>query len=110
MSSKIALLFLLSSVASFAAEHTWTGQISDSMCGAEHAAMGGGKKVDAHDCTLACVKGGSKFVFVTGGQVFNIANQGDADLTKHAGHDVKLTGDLGSDGKTITVSKVEMNR
>jgi hypothetical protein len=37
-------------------------------------------------------------------------NQDLGDLTKHAGHSVKLTGDLGSDGETITVSKVEMKK
>jgi hypothetical protein len=62
----------------------------------------------AHDCTLACVKNGSKFVFVSEGKVYPIANQDLGDLRTHAGHDVKVTGNLSSDGKTITVSKVEM--
>jgi hypothetical protein len=48
-------------------------------------------------------------VFVSEGKVYPIANQNLPDLTKHAGHTVKLTGDLGSDGKTITVSRVEMS-
>jgi hypothetical protein len=42
------------------------------------------------------------------GQVFEIANQDLADLQKHAGHKVQLTGDLGSDNKTITVTKIQM--
>jgi hypothetical protein len=98
---------LLLSVNAFAAEQTWTGQISDSACGKKHeeAAEGQGKMPD-RDCTLACVKGGSLFVFVSDGKVYQITNQQNADLTAHAGHTVKLTGDL--KGDAITVSKIEM--
>jgi hypothetical protein len=104
---KLTLSLLLLSLPGFAAEQTWTGAISDSMCGADHSAMAkGDKKVNAHDCTLTCVKGGGKFVFVSEGKVFDIANQDFGDLTKYAGETVNLTGDLGSDGKTITVSKL----
>lgn len=96
---------------SFAAETTWTGRISDSMCGADHSMMQhGGKKTSARDCTLACVKGGSKYVFVSKGKVFEIKNQDMKALEEHAGHTVKLTGELGADGKTITASKIEMPR
>ena len=42
------------------------------------------------------------------GQVRKINNQEFSDLEQHAGHTVKLTGDLSSDGKTITVTKVAM--
>jgi hypothetical protein len=104
----IGLLLGLTSFAS-AANQTWTGKISDSMCGASHAKMvaahPGGKMTD-RDCTLACNKAGGKFVFVTGGKVYNIANQDDKDLQTHAGHTVRLTGDM--KGDTITVSKIVM--
>jgi hypothetical protein len=69
-----------------------------------------GKKVDPHECTLTCVKGGGKFVFVSNGTVYNVANQDLAELKDHAGHTVQLTGDLGADGKSITVSKIEMKQ
>jgi hypothetical protein len=103
------LVLGFTSLASAAAK-TWTGQISDSMCGASHAKMmaahGGSAKMTAHDCAIACVKAGGKYVFVTGGKVYNIANQDDPDLQTHAGHRVQLTGDMSGD--TITVSKVVM--
>jgi hypothetical protein len=88
-----------------AAEQTWTGQISDSLCGAKHeeAAEGQGKMPD-RDCTLACVRGGSKFVLVSEGTVFQIANQDLADVKTHAGHTVTITGEL--KGGAITVSKI----
>jgi len=90
-----------------AAEQTWKGQISDNLCGAKHeeAAEGQGKMPD-RDCTLACVRGGSKYALVVDGKVFQIANQDFADLQTHAGHPVTLTGEL--KGQTITVSKIVM--
>ena len=56
------------------------------------------------DCTEACVRGGSKYVFVSDRKVYRIANQQHADLAAHAGRAVKLTGDMS--GTTITVSKI----
>ncbi len=107
--SCVGLLLGLTAFAS-AADMTWTGKISDSMCGASHAKMiaahGGAGKMTDRDCTLACTKAGGKYVFVTGGKVYNIANQDDADLQTHAGHTVKLTGEM--KGDTITVSKIVM--
>ena len=105
----IAASALLVPALSLAAQQTWTGEISDSMCGASHQAMAKpGQKVNPRECTLQCVKTGSKYVFVSKGQVFDIANQDLPDLEKHAGHKVQLTGDLGSDSKTITASKIQM--
>ena len=88
-------------------QQTWKGQISDNLCGAKHeeAAEGQGKMPD-RDCTLACVRGGSKFALVVDGKVFQIANQDLEDLKTHAGHMVTVTGEL--KGQTITVSKIVM--
>ena len=105
---KRLVLFSISLASAGAAQQTWTGQISDNMCGADHSAMAQqGKKMDPHDCTLLCVKSGGKYVFVSEGKVFKIANQNFSDLSEHAGHPVQLTGGLASDGKAITVSKIE---
>jgi hypothetical protein len=92
---------------SFAAEQTWTGKISDSICGVKHeeAAEGQGKMPD-RDCTQACVRGGSLYVFVSDGKVYQIPDQKNPDLATHAGHTVKLTGEM--KGNSITVSKIEM--
>lgn len=105
----LCCLGLLTGLAAFAsaADKTWTGQISDSMCGASHAKM-----TSAHagmtdrDCALACVKAGGKYVFVSDGKVYKIANQELALLQVHAGHTVRLTGDM--QGDTITVSNITM--
>jgi hypothetical protein len=100
----VALLF---SSPIFAAEQTWSGQISDSACGAKHeeAAEGQGKMPD-RECTQACVRGGSKYVLVVDGKVFQIANQDNKDLATHAGHKVTVTGEM--KGQSITVSKIAM--
>jgi len=90
----------------FAANGTWTGKISDSMCGLSHKAMiehSGGKMTDA-ECTEACVKAGAKYVFTSGGKVYALANQDDKDLAMNAGKTVRLTGDM--QGTTITVSSM----
>ena len=104
--ASLMAIALLSGI-TLAAEQTWTGQISDSLCKAKHeeAAEGQGKMAD-HDCTVACVKGGSKYVLLVNEKVYQIANQNFADLATHAGHSVKVTGDV--KGEQITVSKIEM--
>ena len=101
---------LLVGLAAFARgdEKTLTGKISDDMCGASHAKMMA-KHADAktdRDCTLACVQGGAKYVFVSSGKVYKIENQDLADLKTHAGHTVKVAGE--TKGDSITISKIEM--
>lgn len=89
------------------ADQTLSGEISDSACNRKHES--GAENVPtppAHDCTLDCVRGGSKFVLVTDDKIYQIANQDLADLKTHAGHKVKMTGEL--KGDSITVSKIEM--
>jgi hypothetical protein len=84
---------------------TWHGKISDSNCGATHKSVGehGAMKTEA-DCTAACVKGGAKYVLVSDGKVYQIANQDAAGLAQNAGKEVTVTGSMSSD--TITVDKV----
>jgi hypothetical protein len=102
-----ATVVIFAASSPLAAEQTWAGKISDSACGAKHeeAAEGQGVMAD-RDCTQACIRGGSKYVLVVDGKVFQIANQDNKDLATHAGHAVKMTGEL--KGSTITVSKIEM--
>ena len=92
-----------------AAEQTWSGAISDSMCGASHAAMStNGAKVTDRDCTVACVSyqtaDSPKFVFVSQGKVLPIANQRFGGLARYAGQPITLTGEMNNG--TITVSKI----
>jgi hypothetical protein len=96
-------LSVLSAGGVFAADHTWTGAVSDKMCGADHKSMGA--KMTDRECTQACAKGGTSYALVADGKVYQLTNH-DADLRTHAGHTVNLTGEL--KGDSIRVSKVEM--
>ena len=96
----IAATITLFTAPAFAATGTWTGTISDSQCGINHEG-----ELNETDCTLRCIQIGFKYVLVADGKVLKIANQDFADLKAHAGHNVKLTGEL--KGDTITVSKIE---
>ena len=88
-------------VSAFAAKaETFTGTVSDSMCGAKH--MG-----DAATCTRACVGKGSKYALVVGDKVYTLDTTDKAaldTLDKQAGGKVTVTGT--EKDNTIAVSKV----
>ena len=103
----VALGFVLSvSVAAQKApEQTWTGKISDSNCKDKHpAGEHDGKKMTDADCTKVCVKKGAKYVFVSEGKVYQLANQSSKTIASHAGQEVQLTGRMSGD--TITATKM----
>ena len=104
MGKKLAFIVLATAISAVAA--TWTGQISDSACGMTHAKMLAEHKnlKTDKDCTLACIKAGSKYVFVSDGKVYNISNQKLGALKTHAGETVAVTGTM--NGDTVTVSKI----
>ncbi|MGE5325723.1 MAG: DUF5818 domain-containing protein [Deltaproteobacteria bacterium] len=80
------------------AAKVFAGTISDSMCGAKHM-MGG----TARDCTLECVKAGSKFILVNGqGKIYKLSDQ--KKPREFAGEKVKVTGTL--KGDEIMVSSI----
>lgn len=74
---------------------SWTGKVGDVMCGKKHT-MGGTDK----DCTLMCVKGGSKYALIVGQKVYTLEGN-TAALQQFAGSKAKVTGAL--KGDTITV-------
>lgn len=101
----IAAAVTLSS-AGLAAAATFTGEISDSMCRAKHEPPSeGGPELSAKECTLACVRGGSKFVLVTEDGTYTFADQSAAALEEHAGEKVTVTGEL-EDG-TLAATAIE---
>jgi hypothetical protein len=104
----LSLLLLLGSSFAVAAEKTWSGKISDSLCRTSHNSTveHAGEKLADHDCTIACVKKGGKYVFVSSGKVYDITNQDFAGLQEHAGHTVQLRGEMS--GNNIKVSGVAM--
>jgi hypothetical protein len=105
MIAAFSVVASVSIVAQKPGEKTWTGKISDSMCKEKHAAgEHDGKKMTDADCTAMCVKKGAKYVFVSGGQVYELANQSSKTIASHAGQEVQLTGEM--KGNTITATKI----
>jgi hypothetical protein len=94
----LAAALSLGALGLLGADNSWTGTISDSMCGASHGST------PAKQCTTGCVKKGAKYVIVVGDKVYSIANQDEPGLAKYAGESVKVTGKM--DGDTITVAKI----
>jgi hypothetical protein len=81
---------------------TFTGEVSDSMCGAKHMMEG-----SAADCTRACVQKGSKYALVVGEKVYTLdASDKTAlsELDQLAGQQAQVVGTL--DGDTIAVKAV----
>jgi hypothetical protein len=90
---------------------TWTGTITDTMCAQshqpniEHARENSGKTMTAKECTVGCVtRRGQKYVLVSNGKIYQIANQDYAGLAVYAAETVKVTGSLAGD--TIKVSQI----
>jgi hypothetical protein len=96
-----AVVLSLAAVAFAAKAETFTGEVSDSMCGAKHTSA------DKAACTRACVKKGSSYALVVGAKVYTLESSDDATkdkLDKLAGEKAKVTGT--ANGDTIQVSKV----
>ena len=94
---------LAGSLAFAASGKTFTGTVSDSMCGAKHAMPG-----DDAACTRACVSKGSKYALVVGDKVYTLETSDKAALAtldKQAGAKATVTGN--EKDNTITVSSVK---
>lgn len=75
------------------------GWVTDSCCGAKNANEKG------KDCTLACVKNGSKVMLYAGGKNYKVSDEKLA--LQHVGYEVEVTGTLDAEGvlKIGTIKK-----
>ena len=83
-------------------QQTFTGLVSDSMCGAKHMMPG-----DAVGCAHACLKQGSKYALVVGDKVYTLETSDTSatdQLDKLIGQKAKVSGT--AEGDTIKVSSV----
>lgn len=81
---------------------SFTGTVSDAMCGAKHMMEG-----DPAACLRACIQKGSKYALVVGDKVYTLDTQDPdtlATLDKLANQKAMVKGEL--DGDTITVKSV----
>jgi len=101
----MAAALAVSSALAAGKAQSFTGQVSDSMCGAHH--MGG----TPAECTRTCVSKGSKYALVVGDKVYTLdtTDQSELDrLNTLAGEKAKVTGTL--DGDTIKVASVAASK
>lgn len=98
----LVLTLGLSVFPAFAKGKTFTGTVSDAMCGAKHSMA-----ASAAECTRGCVSKGSKYALVVGDKVYTLETSDKAaldTLDKQAGAMATVTGT--EKGDTITVSSV----
>ena len=82
---------------------TFTGKVSDAMCGAKHTEGG----IAPADCVRACVQKGAKYALVVGDKVYTLDTSDQAaldTLNKLAWEEAKVTGT--ANGDTISVKSV----
>ena len=100
----VLAMLVLSTMSAIAAgtAQTFTGEVSDSMCGAKHMMPG-----DAAGCTRECVKKGSNYALVVGDKVYTLDvkdQSAQAELDKLAGKKASVKGE--ANGDTIAVESV----
>lgn len=81
---------------------TFTGVVTDSMCGAKHTMM---KDQPDDKCVKMCVKGSSDYALYDGQNVFKLSDQ--SKPAKFAAQRVRVTGTLDPKTKTIKVNTIE---
>ena len=91
---------LFAAALTMAADGTWTGYISDSNCGAK------GANNSARECTIKCVKGGAKYVFVNDADKKVYVVDAQDKVAEHAGHHVTVKGTV--DGGTLKLESIDM--
>lgn len=81
------------------------GHIGDSRCAGDHShASAELMNLSRRDCVRRCVEMGAHYIFVSQGIVYTIRNQDFVDLTRFAGQDVQLEGEVRQ--HVLTVSHV----
>lgn len=95
---------LLLAASAFAAQpQTFTGIITDTMCGKSHG-MAAGQPDDK--CIAACVKGtSSQYALFDGKQIWKLSDQ--KRPANFAAQRVKITGTLNENTRTIHVNSME---
>lgn len=102
LSLAAGLVLLLTPVFAAGKTQSFTGKVSDAMCGVKHTMRG-----DDADCVRTCVNMGSKYALVVGDKAYTLDTIDKSVLTeleKLSGQQATVTGE--ADGDTITVSSV----
>jgi hypothetical protein len=99
-----ALVFALGGIViAFAQQQSFTGVVTDSMCGVAHMA----KDMTPAECTRMCVKDGMKHALAADKKLYTLEGH-DAELSKLAGQRVTVKGTL--NGDTLSVQEVAASK
>lgn len=101
MKKTILTIFASAALMWAAGSQTFTGIVTDSMCGADHKDMNMGPD---EKCVTECVKSGAKYALFDGKNSYTLSDQ--AGAAKFAARKVKVTGTLDEKAKTIQVSSI----
>ena len=94
------MIFAALSAISAIAATTFTGVITDDMCGNKHTMMPG--KSDA-ECVRTCVRAGAKFAVMANGKMYILAGK-TSEVNALAGKKAMVSGQL--QANTLTVSSI----
>ncbi|HLG97873.1 MAG TPA: hypothetical protein VKX49_16285 [Bryobacteraceae bacterium] len=101
MKKTISLLFAAALLAAATGQQTFTGVITDSMCGQDHAMM---KVTPNSKCVQECVRHGSKYALFNGKTAYVLSDQKAPE--QFAGQKVKITGTLYEKTKILKVDSI----
>ena len=102
MNKRMLLTTMFATLAVTGKAETFTGVITDTMCGANHNMM---KGHPADQCVKMCSKGQYSYALYDGSNVFKLSDQ--KTPAKFAAQKVKVTGTLDQKNNTIKVSSIE---
>ena len=108
--SLLAMMLMMLPTLSFAKDHTYKGQVMDSACAKAGNHDAGYKMTGTStpkDCTMACVKAGSKLMLYDSARKTAYMLDDQSKAEEFAGQDVKVEGTLDHSTNTIHVDKIE---
>jgi hypothetical protein len=104
--TRIATVFLAAALLLGAAsKQTFTGVITDTMCGADHKMM---RISPDSKCVRECVKAGAKYALFDGKNVYTLSDQQTPE--KFAAQKVRVTGTLNQKTNVIAVESIQAVR
>ncbi len=102
MKTITTLFFAVGLMLAAGPKQIYTGLVTDTMCGKDHAAM---KVSPDADCVRECVKHGSKYALLVGDKIYTLSDQQTPG--KFAGRKVKVTGTLYPKTNILAVENIE---
>jgi hypothetical protein len=103
--NRFGLTLMFAALAAAVQVDTFTGVVTDTMCGAKHEMM---KNQPDDQCVKMCTKGEADYALFDGKNVIKLSDQ--KTPAKYAAQKVKVTGTVDSKTNTIKVTSIEHPR